>query len=138
MNGTPSIRLDVLCNNPDNGLFAHRADGLQVTTWDGEGVEFFCQRVRAPRFVEINGGFQFMRRKWSILRSKEWYGNWCWNAYWLTVSDTIDLLARVHASGMFDCEHGPSPMFDNWRAPEFNRVLWTANLWGRHSIGVVA
>lgn len=133
-----SLRVDVLCNDPDNGLFVHRAEGLQVTTWDGEDIEFICQRVRAPRFSEVYGGIRFMRRRWEVLASKEWFGNWCWNAYWLSPEDTVALLGLVKASGVFSCEHGPTPMFENWNNdPIFNRDLWLANLWGRHAIGGV-
>jgi hypothetical protein len=137
--GRAAIRLDVLCNNPDNGLFAYQAEGLQVTTWDGEDIEFTCQRVRAPRFVEVSGGFRFMRVKWSILYSREWFGNWCWNAYWLTPEDIMRLLARVKASRAFSCDQGPTALFGNWNDDaEFKTDLWLANLLGRHSIGQVS
>jgi hypothetical protein len=135
---SPAIRLDVLCNDPDNGLFAHRAEGLQVSTWDGELIEFTCQRLRAPRFAEINGCFRFMRKNWEILRSKEWYGNWCWNAYWLAPAAAVDLLSRIRSSGMFSCDQGPAALFDNWNDDlSFDADMWLANLWGRHSIGTV-
>lgn len=77
-----------------------------------------------------------MRCAWSVLRSREWYGNWCWNAYWLTPEDAVRLLARVKASGTFRCDHGPSALFENWNGDgPFNADLWLANLWGRHAIG---
>lgn len=129
------IRLDVCCNDPDNGLFAHCAEQLQVSTWDGEHLELAAVR-RAPRFTEISGGIRFMRRVWPVLASKEWYGNWCWNAYWLAPTDLVRLLAAAKMSGLFHCDCGPTQLYENWNeAVEFDETLWSANLWGRHSIG---
>ena len=133
----PALRLDVACNDPDNGLFAHIAEHLQVTTWDGENIELECQRMRAPRFTEVSGGIRFMRHVWPTLASKEWYGNnWCWNAYWLAPEDLISLLRCAQVSGMFHCGCAPTQLYENWNNGPFNVDLWTANLWGRHSIGV--
>lgn len=42
--GVPRARLDVCCNDPDNGLFAHTAEQLQVTTWDGADLQLECVR----------------------------------------------------------------------------------------------
>ena len=139
MKGVPAIRLDVLCNDPDNGLFAHTAEGLQVTTWDGEDIEFECCSTRAPRFSEGDGRIRIARRWWPCLRSREWYGNWCWNAYWLEPAIIVALLLAVRRSGMFRCTHAPTGLYENWNDEHasFDQTLWNANLWGRHSIGVV-
>src|SRR5882762_2037022 len=107
------IRLDVCCNYPDNGLFAHCVEQLQVSTWDGEHLELAAVR-RAPRFTEVAGGVRFLRRVWPTLASKEWYGNWCWNAYWLDPSLIVKLLAETKRSRLFHCDCGPSQLIDNW------------------------
>ena len=132
------VRLDVACNDPDNGLFAHVAEGLQIDTWDGQAIEFSARR-RAPRFAEHAGHIQLLRRKWPILAAKEWYGNWCWNAYWLEPRVAVQLLAAARRSGLFECDEGPSALFDNWQdEAEFDERLWLANLLGRPLIGEVA
>lgn len=135
----PRIRLDVACNDPDNGIFAHCAEQLQVDTWDGESIEFESLRDPAPRFAELAGSIRLCRRTWPIIASKEWYGNWCWNAYWLMPSVAVALLAAVKRAGQFSCDCGPSQLYDNWNddAP-LDRRLWLANLWGPHAIGTVA
>lgn len=138
MEKASSLRLDVACNNPDNGLFAWKAEMLQVVTWDGGGVEFACVR-RAPLFREVSGGIRIFRRTWQVSKSTEWYGNWCWNAYWLHPEILATLLYMAKKSGMFHCEAGPSDLYENWNSPaDFNRDLWLANLWGQHSVGVVS
>lgn len=140
MIGVPRVRLDVCCNDPDNGLFAHCAEGLQVTTWDGEDIEFECSTFRSPRFTEGDGRIRIARRWWPYLRSEDWYGNWCWNAYWLEPAVVVALLAAVKKARLFHCCQGPSGLYENWNddvAP-LDVTLWSANLWGRHSIGKVA
>lgn len=128
---TDSLLLHVCCNDPDNGLFAHRAEALQLRTWDGENIEFGLTR-NAPRFTELPGSIRFMRRRWSILRSTEWYGNWCWNAYELAPDIMMALLAATKKSGIFHCECAPTPLYDNWNdSAMLDGTLWMANLWGR-------
>jgi hypothetical protein len=132
------VRLDVCCNDPDNGIFAHCAERLQVSTWDGEHIELPSVR-RAPRFEETSGGIRLLRREWPILASKEWYGNWCWNAYWLEPAVTVRLLAAAKRSGLFHCDCGPSQLYDDWNGTDnLDEALWLSNLWGRHGIGVAA
>lgn len=133
------LRLDVCCNDPDNGIFAHQADALHVDTWDGESIEFEARSLRLPRFSERPGAIRICRRNWPILASTEWYGNWCWNAYWLAPGTLLDLLAAVKKSRLFYCGQAPSQLYDNWNndAAPLLRDLWAANLWGRHSVGTV-
>ena len=133
----PRVRFDVCCNDPDNGLFAHVAEQLQVTTWDGADLQLECVRKRAPRFTELPGHIRLLRRNWPILTSKDWYGNWCWNAYWLQPSVLVQLLSMIKISGMFHCCEGPSQLYDNWNEGDFDEALWLASLWGRHSISGV-
>jgi hypothetical protein len=63
----PKVRLDVCCNDPDNGIFAHRAEQLQVNTWDGETIELVSLRDPAPRFAEGSLTIRLCRRNWPIL-----------------------------------------------------------------------
>src|SRR5215831_17936885 len=105
------LRLDVACNDPDNGLFAHCAEQFHLTTWDGETIEVEAVR-HAPRFTEIPSGIRFLRRRWRVLASKEWYGNWCWNAYWLEPSVLIRLLALAKKSALFHCNCGPTQLYE--------------------------
>jgi hypothetical protein len=133
----PRARFDVACNDPDNGAFAYKAEQFQVATWDGAFLEFECVR-RAPRFAELPGHIRFLRRKWPTLASKDWYGNWCWNAYWLEPRVLVKLLAAAKISGMFHCSEGPSQLFGNWNdCAELDEEMWMANLSGPHSIGAV-
>jgi hypothetical protein len=138
--GLARVRLDVCCNDPDNGIFAGRAEALQVETWDGESIEFMSARAPAPRFSELTGAIRLCRRNWPILAAKGGYGNWCWNAYWLQPSGLVELLATVKRAGQFHLDCGPTDLYENWNdaAVPLDHRLWLANLWGRHAIGEVA
>jgi len=132
----PRIRLAVACNDPDNGLFAHRAEQLQVRTWDGQDVEFEALG-RAPRFAERPGRIRFLRHWWPIAGSAAWVGNWCWNSYDLTPVIAVLLLQVTRRSDLFDLTCGPGLLFENWRAApdEFDSALWYASLCPRSVIG---
>jgi len=140
MTSLPRVRLDVCCNDPDNGIFAHRAEQLQIDTRDGESIELVSVRDPAPRFTEGALSIRLCRRNWPILGSKEWYGNWCWNAYWLHPAHAVALLAAVKRAGQFNCDCGPSQLYANWNQGDapLDRRLWLANLLGPHAIGKVA
>lgn len=130
------LRLEVACNDPDNGLFAHCAEQFQITTWDGQDIEFAVCREYVPRFAELPNAIRWCRRVWPVLASKEWYGNWCWNAYWLDPGVLVVLLEALKNGGAYHLDCGPSQLYENWNAAgRLNRGLWAANLWGRPSIG---
>lgn len=68
--------LDIACNDPDNGCFIGRAPWLQIGS-----IEFEARRSE-PKIVELaSGDIRLAGKTWPVSRSKEWYGNWCWNRY---------------------------------------------------------
>src|SRR5262249_26261925 len=56
---TNRVMIDVACNDPDNGLFAHRAQMIEI----GDFAEFEARREPAPRFVEVPGGFRLAGKR---------------------------------------------------------------------------
>ena len=116
------ITLEVACNDPDNGLFDYKAPALNVA-----GNELEARRLREPRFLEIDGrrpGWNRIRlagKCWDYNGSKEWYGNWCWNAYYLLPCDLkktpgwymVDFLKWLRGRELYDCTYGLSD-FCHW------------------------
>ncbi|MBK8196999.1 MAG: hypothetical protein IPK75_01425 [Acidobacteria bacterium] len=113
------LYLDVACNDPDNGLFAHGAPALSIGS-----AEFQCRRA-APRFVDGLDGrhpaqldLRLAGRRWGYHGSKEWVGNWCWNRYTLahphkTVRWYLtDFVTWLRRRSLYSCDHGPSDFFD--------------------------
>jgi hypothetical protein len=131
--GPHLVRLDVCCNDPDNGNFAARAAGIQL---QDNLMELMAHDMRGPVFREHPEHIQISRRRFRCWRSKEWYGNWCWNAYWLDVDVAVELLAYAHSLGAFNCDQAEERLFkiwddDRWSADDrdlLGRLLVKAHL----------
>lgn len=88
------VRIEVACNDGDNGIFAGRAEGLAFVA-AGERIGLDLQCWPAPKFTETDKGIRFFRRNCEVFESKEYYGNWCWNAYLIGLSDAAFLLYKA-------------------------------------------
>lgn len=110
-----TIRIDIACNDPDNGIFASRANGIQIADADGDLIELEpYDWERGPRFIVTNNTFRLSGKNWPYLQSKEWYGNWCWNAYWLNTDTAIRFLHWLHSRELFQCTHGRTDFHTLW------------------------
>lgn len=108
--------LHVCCNDPDNGLFYGRADQLMIGS-----IELEALRDPVPKFVELDGAIRLAGKVWPVMSSKDWVGNWCWNAY--TLGNAGDPKTEKHELArfliwlrrrrLFGCVCGP-PAFFNW------------------------
>lgn len=105
------VMIEVACNDPDNGLFAGRAEQIQV------GCEFIElePRRRAPRFVEVGTGFRMAGKVWHSTGSKYGIGNWCWNGYWMEIPEAVRFFAWLHQRQLFDLSCGETRLFNRWR-----------------------
>lgn len=110
--GPHLVRIDVCCNDPDNGLFDARAAAIELQ--DGL-AEITSLDFRGPVFRVHADHIQISRRRFRYSYAKEWFGNWCWNAYWLDVDDAVELLAYAHSLGAFHLEMGEERLFARWR-----------------------
>lgn len=98
------------CNDPDNGLF----DGKTMMASYGD-VELEAPGWQSYAFTEGEGFIRIHRRKFEIVGSQDWVGNWCWNAYALRRDEAKRLLLTLRANG-WRCTCGPCRWYD-W----FNR-----------------
>lgn len=109
------VRVDICCNDPGNGLFDHRAAMIQLPD---QLLELSANDFRGPVFREHPDHIQISRRRFRSSRSKEWFGNWCCNAYWLDIDDAVEMLAYVHSTGAFAVDQGEERLFSRWRWAE--------------------
>lgn len=125
----PMIRIDVACNDPDNGNFAGRAPMIQIGDIDLEARDFYG---RPPRFAilaatpEGVSRFRLSGKTWTYRASKAWYGNWCWDAFWLRQLDAADFVNWLRRRRLYDCITGPSTFhewFDGEGPPMERRLL---------------
>lgn len=105
------LRFDVCCNDHGDGSFASRASALSLPD---DLLELGAYDERGPVFRDFGHSLRLGRRLFPYERSKEWYGNWSWNAYWLKAPDAIELLAWVHAQAIFYVDGGHTWLFDRW------------------------
>ena len=87
------VPVDFACNDPDNGLFEGKVWMAQV---DGNELERGAGEVT---FTETPEGFRVHRANFTVKDSKEWFGNWCWNRYWMTVAEANRLLKHLRKNG---------------------------------------
>lgn len=109
-----TIRVDFACNDPDNGDFAGRAAGITV----GSALELAAHDMAGPRFSVEPGRLRISRRRFRFMHSKDWHGNWCWNAYWLDIPNAVYLLNYVHSHCRFSVDMGVEPLFDLWKSEQ--------------------
>lgn len=110
------IRIDICCNDPDNGLFDHVARQIDLPDNLMELEARYYDRP--PRFVDLGGAFRLAGKRWPYVQSKEWVGNWCWNAYWLEEPVARAFLIWLHGRKLFDCTCGEQRLFNVWKLDE--------------------
>lgn len=113
---TRVVRLDFCCNDPDNGLFDGRVAGVQLPDLD---LELMASDLRGPTLRILgNGLLRIGRRTFKSVASKEWFGNWCWNAYFFAPPVAVELLCYLHSLGKFSADQGEERLFALWRRTE--------------------
>ena len=110
------ILVSIACNDPDNGNFRGRASSIH---W-GNNQDMELQHNDWYRGVAVtyvgDDRVRICRRVFRFKRHKDWYGNWCWNAFWMERAEAWRLLRYLRQSGKWKSEGGPCRLFD-W----FNR-----------------
>lgn len=98
--------IDVACNDPDNGNFAHVAMQIQIGCAEFESHAWASSgyRLVGPRFVETETGFRIAGKTFKTIASKDWYGNWCWNRYQLANDEELYRFVEwMHRRYLFSC-----------------------------------
>jgi len=112
-----SAWIDIACNDPDNGLFAGRANMIHYRCGD-EYIELEARCWEGFAFTEGETWFRIHRRKFNFVGVKGWVGNWCWNGYRLRRSEAKRFLGVLRSSGEWHCVQGPSRWFEWFNGPE--------------------
>jgi hypothetical protein len=106
--------ISIACNHPDNGNFTGRFDALHYG--DDQDLEvtskFYGSRAGASVTYLGEGRVRISRRVFTFERSKEWFGNWCWNALWMERREARRLLRYLRDSDQWHCEGGPCRLYD--------------------------
>jgi hypothetical protein len=105
--------ISIACNHPDNGHFIHRFASLHYgDEQDMEIVHKFCG-PRSGVSIKYLGDYRvrISHRIFTFQREKEWFGNWCWNAFWMERREARRLLRYLRDSGSWICEGGPDRLY---------------------------
>ena len=114
-----NIRIDMACNDPDNGVFAGQVCAISLAhdLLELEATAWTITSFRGcPTLKETSGGIRLSGKPWPVVRSKEWIGNWCWNAYWMDEEIAADFAVWLHRRGMFRPDNGEARLFEMWES----------------------
>lgn len=109
---TRTLVLHFACNN-ERGMFAGEVEGITVGI-GGEDLELegwakFTVDDKMLRFCIHRVWFPFVS-------SREWVGNWCWNAYRLKRPQAVRLLQHLGHSGRWHATAGRTRVYDWFNA----------------------
>jgi hypothetical protein len=115
------IRFDFACNDPDNGLATGRVAQIEISpdilTLDAKQWTGFSF-ARCPKVRDEGSSIILAGKRWPISRSKEWIGNWCWNAYWMEPVTARSFLIWLRARDLFHATEGEASLFYAWNNPD--------------------
>jgi hypothetical protein len=97
------VTVEVACND-EGGRFAGIAEGLCFAA-RGERLSLDLSGGAAPRFKELpDGAIYIYRRRCIIHASREYFGNWCWNAYVVDLPIAAWMLHHSIKTGKFSMD----------------------------------
>jgi hypothetical protein len=96
----PTILVGFACNHGDNGLWRGTVEAMSIHAKE-ESLDLECSNGTPPRLTVGRDWLRFLRRRVPVLGGVEWYGNWCWNAYRVSIPDAATLLCAAVQSEKF-------------------------------------
>ena len=108
-------RIDLCCNDPDNGDFAGFVSAVQVGDLELMSNQWWRASRPGPRLRVEGQRFILAGKSWPFAESKSWYGNWCWDAFWVEPSVCADFLIWLHGSRLMQVEAGEMRVFNLWK-----------------------
>lgn len=98
---------------PDqDGSFAGKVSAITV----GDLFSFDHVVRSEPKIRDDGHSVWIFRCGCPYIRSKQWYGNWCWDAYWFAPGAALSFLAALRADGRFELTGGLAVACDAWNA----------------------
>lgn len=119
------VRVSMSCNDPDNGCFAGRVGAIEIETLYLVGPKYNLEAsleticVEGYRFTVDDKGLRFrLHRQWfPFVRSKNWYGNWCWDAFVMKRPQAKRLLGVLRDSQKWSCTEAPGRFYGWFNGP---------------------
>jgi hypothetical protein len=105
-----AVRIDFACNDHRDGSFRGCFEGVNIHGL----VELELVKAGEPSIRVQPGRVWVSGLEYACVASKEWFGNWSWNAYWFPPETAFRLLDRLHATGKFAATLSTEPLLDWW------------------------
>lgn len=104
-------------NDPDNGL---ATDECMAVDFPSTFLELASNGV-PRRFHTTEDSIILSGKRWPVIDWINWYGNWCWDAYWMRPDVAARFLMWLRKRDLFDAEGGWEEIGDWWDGdgPEF-------------------
>lgn len=107
-------RIEMSCNNPDNGNFSGFVAAIQVGTLELMSNSWWLPSRPGPRLKVEANRFRLAGKWWPYVESKEYFGNWCWDAFWVEPNICVDFLVWLHGRRLMQIEAGEQRVFNLW------------------------
>lgn len=122
-----TVVLMLACNDYRNGVFTGLCDAIKVLpSWRDDLLLELAGA--AWRVRDGQGGLWIGHEHLTVARSKAWYGNWCWNAYEVSLREAARLITALCASPRWDIEAGETHLYNAWRRQDTQAGEWATLL----------
>ena len=120
------IIIGFCCNDSDNGLFEEQCHAISFPA----GFLELETHWRGRRFRVEGDAIVLSGKRWPVIGSKEWYGNWCWDAYYMRPDIAAAFLLWLRRRKLFQVDSGWSQIFDWYKGngPELPIEILEARL----------
>jgi hypothetical protein len=127
-----AFRLELCCNNPDNGMPLGRASAVEfhAGNFDArcvlthftlndyrDGVKLTLLPTRpVPANRMATHLLRFGREKTFVLEYRGHFGNWCWDAAWIAGVDALRIANYLMRLKGWRCEEAPENFYEKFNA----------------------
>lgn len=126
---TRRVLISMACNDPRNGVFAGKVEMIEVELLHRKPSARWSFSIESRQVdgLTLTVDERMLRlriaRAWfPFVASRDWVGNWCWNAYTMRRPAAVRLLQHLRAAG-WTCTEAPTHVYE-W----FNRKKVAINL----------
>jgi hypothetical protein len=110
-----AIRIDMCCNDPDNGSWTGKAEYIHIQDVELYGpvvsVNHEGRKLKSARPAEGDTTLRIGRVVVPCLGYKTWYGNWCWDAAAVRAVNALKILNYLIGRG-WKCEQAACEVYD--------------------------
>ena len=109
-------RIELCCNDGDNGAFTGFASAIHVGDLELISRRWHHASRPGPRLRIEADRFVLAGKAWPYERMKSYFGNWCWEAFWVEPDVCADFLIWLHGRRLMSVEIAEHRVFNLWKS----------------------